>query len=33
MKRTREGREVTAKAYKHLGKTDPGHTASGSLFL
>lgn len=30
--RTPRGREVTAKAYAHLGKTPPLHGATGSLF-
>jgi Holliday junction DNA helicase RuvB len=32
MQRTPRGREVTAKAYQHLGKINPGAGAAGSLF-
>ena len=32
LQRTPRGREVTAKAYEHLGKTSPGQTTSGTLF-
>jgi Holliday junction DNA helicase RuvB len=32
MQRTPRGREVTAKAYEHLKKTNPGHSSSGTLF-
>src|SRR5688572_5426868 len=32
MQRTPRGREVTAKAYQHLGKINPGAGSAGSLF-
>jgi Holliday junction DNA helicase RuvB len=32
MQRTPRGREVTAKAYQHLGKLNPGAGSAGSLF-
>jgi Holliday junction DNA helicase RuvB len=32
MQRTPRGREVTAKAYEHLGKTSPGLGGTGTLF-
>ena len=32
LKRTPRGREVTEKAYKHLGKIHPGHASGGNLF-
>jgi Holliday junction DNA helicase RuvB len=32
LQRTPRGREVTAKAYEHLGKTNPGGTSTGTLF-
>jgi Holliday junction DNA helicase RuvB len=32
MQRTPRGREVTAKAYEHLGKTSPGLGGAGTLF-
>lgn len=32
MQRTPRGREVTAKAYQHLGKINPGAGAAGALF-
>jgi holliday junction DNA helicase RuvB len=32
MQRTPRGREVTAKAYQHLGKINPGSTSEGTLF-
>ncbi|MCU0334881.1 MAG: hypothetical protein MUF62_07485 [Chitinophagaceae bacterium] len=32
LQRTPRGREVTAKAYSHLGRPRPGGAASGLLF-
>jgi Holliday junction DNA helicase RuvB len=32
LQRTPRGREVTAKAYQHLGRKQPGRASSGSLF-
>ncbi|MEP7377547.1 MAG: Holliday junction branch migration DNA helicase RuvB [Chitinophagaceae bacterium] len=32
MQRTPRGREVTAKAYQHLGKINPGSTSAGTIF-
>jgi Holliday junction DNA helicase RuvB len=32
LQRTPRGREVTAKAYEHLGKSNPGLGVSGTLF-
>jgi len=32
LQRTPRGREVTAKAYSHLGRKRPGSAASGFLF-
>ncbi len=32
MQRTPRGREVTAKAYQHLGKINPGAGTAGTLF-
>lgn len=32
MQRTPRGREVTAKAYQHLGKINPGSASAGTLF-
>jgi Holliday junction DNA helicase RuvB len=32
LQRTPRGREVTAKAYEHLGKVNPGQSSSGTLF-
>ena len=32
LQRTPRGREVTEKAYKHLGKLNPGQSSSGTLF-
>jgi holliday junction DNA helicase RuvB len=32
LQRTPRGREVTSKAYEHLGKINPGHASAGTLF-